>query len=511
MRSLRHLLVAVLLLTLPVPAFAGGPSAPPRFKPAPCPKLAGAEALARATCGYLVVPENRGRPSGRTLRLLVARYPARSARKRPDPIVYLAGGPGDIAPLEVDGLIAAGFIADRDILVMSQRGTMFSRPALTCPSIDDFGRAALGMRFYSEATRRAHLAATQACHRALAATGADLAAYNSTESAADFADLRKVLGYGAWNIYGTSYGSNLAQALMRDHPDGLRGVVLDSVLPANYSVPANWWNARAGFDNLFAACAAQAACDRAHPHLAQTFTRLVNRLEAEPLTTRVRDPAAGEDLDVVLDGGALVDWLRNQTYSVALLRAAPDRLGGLAAGRPDAIAAIAADRVARAPPSHPGAPALSYGLALGVSCREDYPFATPGELAAAGRGAFPDFPASVRREGVGGWAYFNEDCAEVWKVPAAPKAFRQPVASAIPTLLISGTFDTLTSLAGAKAAAAKLTHATFIDIPGVGHFVSPQSPCAQQVIVSFLADPAAPDTACVAALAPPTFAAPRSP
>ncbi|MBA3810300.1 MAG: hypothetical protein H0X27_01405 [Caulobacteraceae bacterium] len=176
MRSLRHLLVAVLLLTLPLAAFARAPNAPPRFEPAPCPKLTGAEALARATCGYLVVPENRGQPSGRTLRLLVARYPARSARKRPDPIVYLAGGPGDIAPLEADGLIAAGFIADRDILVMSQRGTMFSRPALTCPSIDDFARAALGMRFYSEATRRAHLAATRACHRALAATGADLAA-----------------------------------------------------------------------------------------------------------------------------------------------------------------------------------------------------------------------------------------------------------------------------------------------------------------------------------------------
>jgi hypothetical protein len=56
----------------------------------------------------------------------------------------------------------------------------------------------------------------------------------------------------------------------------------------------------------------------------------------------------------------------------------------------------------------------------------------------------------VTREGVGGWAYFNEDCRDVWKVPAALEAMRQPVESAIPTLLISGSFDTLTSLAGAK-------------------------------------------------------------
>jgi pimeloyl-ACP methyl ester carboxylesterase len=148
---------------------------------------------------------------------------------------------------------------------------------------------------------------------------------------------------------------------------------------------------------------------------------------------------------------------------------------------------------------------------LGVSCREDYPFATPEDLAAAGREAFPDYPLSVTREGVGGWAYVNEDCREVWKVPAAPDAMRQPVASSLPTLLISGTFDTLTSLAGAKAAAAKLSNATIISIPGVGHAVSPASPCAQTVIVSFLADPAAPDTSCVGALKPPSFTSVASP
>jgi len=112
----------------------------PRFEPAPCPKLPGADELAKASCGYLVVLENRSPPTGRTIRLLVAKYPARSAEKRADPVVYLAGGPGDIAPLEVNEFIAADFIRDRDILVVSQRGTMFSEPALTCAPIDDFAR-----------------------------------------------------------------------------------------------------------------------------------------------------------------------------------------------------------------------------------------------------------------------------------------------------------------------------------------------------------------------------------
>jgi hypothetical protein len=42
--------------------------------------------------------------------------------------------------------------------------------------------------------------------------------------------------------------------------------------------------------------------------------------------------------------------------------------------------------------------------------------------------------------------------------------------------------------AGAKAAATSLSNAAIINIPGVGHFVSPASPCTQAVIVSFLAD-----------------------
>ena len=137
-----------------------------------------------------------------------------------------------------------------------------------------------------------------------------------------------------------------------------------------------------------------------------------------------------------------------------LLRAAPERIDGLAAGRADAIEAIAKDRTGRAPPPGPDVPALGYGLSLGVSCREDYPFATQADLAAA------------------------------------------------------GSFDTLTSLAGAEAAAAKLSKATIISIPAVGHVVAPQSPCAQTVITSFLADPGTPDTSCVGTLKPPSFTDP---
>ena len=85
MPSLR-LLLTLLLVTIPLPAFAQSNDVLPRFDPAPCPKLEGAETLGSATCGYLVVAENRSRPLGRTIRLMVAKYPARSPEKQPDPV-----------------------------------------------------------------------------------------------------------------------------------------------------------------------------------------------------------------------------------------------------------------------------------------------------------------------------------------------------------------------------------------------------------------------------------------
>ena len=287
----QHLLLLALLLASPVMARAAeGTATVPRFEPASCPKLQGAEALAEASCGYLVVPEDRSRPSGRTIRLMVAKYPAHSSVKRRRSRClsgwwagrHCAPGrqrayrcrfhprPGHTGgePTRHHVLGAGAYLRDHRPV---QPGA--SRPSLLF-----------------RATKRAHLAATEACHRELAATGADLSAYNSTENAADFADLRKVLGITTWNVYGTSYGSYLAQTLMRGHPEGIRSVVLDLVLPTTYTIPGNWWITHAGFDNLFQACAAETACNAAHPHLEKTFTGLVNKLEAEPLTTTVSRP-----------------------------------------------------------------------------------------------------------------------------------------------------------------------------------------------------------------------------
>lgn len=98
----------------------------------------------------------------------------------------------------------------------------------------------------------------------------------------------------------------------------------------------------------------------------------------------------------------------------------------------------------------------------------------------------------------------HDDC-RVWNVPRAPAAERRPVRSHIPTLMLSGTFDAVTALPWARAAARTLPNARIVRIPGVGHFVVPESRCAHEVVASFLARPDAPDTSCVASLRPPVF------
>ena len=493
------------------PAGAGRITSTPRFETAPCPILPGVKALATARCGRLIVPESRARPNGRALRLPVAILPSLSKQPAPDPIVYLSGGPGGIAINEADLLVAAGLNKDRDVVILNQRGAYLSRPALTCPSTDNFTHQLLGFRFYSAATRRAHLAATEACHRRLTALSSDLGAYNTNENAADFADLRTALGYARWNVVGVSYGTDLAQTLMRDHPEGVRSVVLDSTLPVNVTLAGYWTATREGFDALFAACAAQAACNRANPSLMATFTSLVNTLQTRPLTVAIKDPATREESKAVIDGGALIDWLRNQSYDAQALRRAPGLITGLSRGDKKAIEDIALDRARSAPPFIPDTPAVSYGLAFGVVCREQNPPGTDEAIIEAGREAFPAFPTSIRDQAVGGWAYANDDCREVWKVPVAPPQTLRPVLSPIPTLLISGGWDAVTSPAWTKAVAAGLPNATTITIPGAGHFVSPHSPCAQVVIASFLENPIRPDTSCVNALKAPDFTALPSP
>ena len=247
-------------LTVLALALGARAHAAPPFEPGACAfPLPPSRTAASVRCGALVVPENRDEPTGRTLRLAVAVFKNPSATTASDPIVYLSGGPGGSA-LEYlrytfDPLFAGLSPSGRDVVVFDQRGVGVSQPALDCAletgTLDDW----------------------LSCGERLRAT-ADLGQYHTAWNAADVNDLRIALGYDRINLWGASYGTRLALDVMRDYPQAVRSVVLDSVYPPDVDLqvdaPAN---AQRAFDHLFASCAAEASCAAAFPDLGEPWWR----------------------------------------------------------------------------------------------------------------------------------------------------------------------------------------------------------------------------------------------
>ncbi|MFJ9944810.1 alpha/beta fold hydrolase [Streptomyces erythrochromogenes] len=468
------------------------------YEPGPCPKTPEPiKALEGARCGTLTVPENREKPGGRTIELGVAIVPAASGTPKADPIVWLAGGPGDDAVGEAQMAIDGGLNRDRDVVFMSQRGTYSADPDLLCPNIDEFNARSVGLVHDAPSTERLHVEATKACRDKLAAAGIDLAAYNDIQSAADYEDLRKTLGIDKWNLYGISYGTHLALAYMRLHPEGLRSVGIDGILPPSKAgSAATWSSARQGFDGLFKACAEQPACNKRYPNLSATFDKLVRQLEAEPVTTTVTLPGSDKPVKVVLDGGALVNWMTSATHVAPQVPAALDEL---AHGKPQRIARQWAG--GKLSPQAMGR--VAHGLVYGVFCSEWTPYESEQAALRGGQATFPSFPRSVQAQAPQ-LTFLHPDC-DVWNVPAAPPSIRDATRGDIPTLALSGGFDSQTGADNGPYVARTLPNAKVVTVPYEPHVVFATSKCAQQIAVSFFDNPSAPNTACLKTLEPPEF------
>ncbi|MEV5240126.1 alpha/beta fold hydrolase [Streptomyces cinnamoneus] len=473
------------------------PAVAPRFVPGPCPKTPEPiAALSTARCGILEVPENRARPAGRTVKLPVAVIRATAAKPRQDPVVFMAGGPGADTFDDIPFLVDSGLNRDRELIIMAQRGNLYAQPHLACPEIDRYNARAVGLRYDTRASQRPLLDAVKKCRDRLTADGIDLSAYNTTENAADFAALRTALGIPSWNVYGYSYGTNLALTYLREHPQGIRAVALDSLTPPKNTVlPVTWSSAKEGIDAIFTACAAEPRCNSRYPGIARTLTQQVRRLEARPLTLNARPPSGGNPVKVDIDGGALLNLLVANAVKPPDVPAALDELSR---GRPERFAQ------ARAADSVQAVGVWGHGLTESVACSEWVPGSSPSDLLKAGRRAFPGWPDSVLAQAP--QLPFQYDVCRIWNVPDRTSVQRVATVSAVPTLLLSGTFDVKTGASMAKDAARTLSRSTSVLIPGIGHWVVPQSPCAQHVLASFLASPTEPpDTGCVAGLAPKPF------
>lgn len=246
--------------------------------------------------GTFTVPENRRAPHSRPITLAFVRFPSTS-RRPGHPIVFLAGGPGESGIDVARGQHFHLFMALReaaDVVVLDQRGTGASRPAIRC---DEKWTVPLG-----QPTARAELLAlalerSRACADSLRAGGADLDGYNTVESADDFDALRIALGAEKIQLLGASYGTHLGFAVLRRHGARVGRCVFGgaegpdhtfkppSVVERYLARIGEWVRRDPGWGKRF-------------PDFVGTMRDTLARLERNPVSLEMPDPMSGQRVGV---------------------------------------------------------------------------------------------------------------------------------------------------------------------------------------------------------------------
>lgn len=442
-------------------------------------------------CGYLTVPSNHAEPNGKELRLGVVIFKAENPL--PDPVFMAQGGPGGSTIDTYANILLTreAFRGNRDFVLLEQRGTLRSKPALYCREYDDLVLQYLDVDLPLDEFNRMYLETMLQCRERLVAQGAQLSDFDSYENARDIEALRLALGYEKINLYGVSYGSLLAQHYMRLYPGSLRSVILDGVVAPQNNIfldsPANQQRA---FRHLFDSCAADEACNRHYPNLEKVFYGLVDQLDANPVRLTLRDNKTQQSHPAILDGYALQGILFQSLYASDFARTAPHLLYSAKQGDYAVLSAFVSlvtfDRT------------MSYGMYFSVMCAEDADFAASDLDLSKLEPRIAEFN---RTSAVDALEFCNH-----WNVEALGPETDQEISSDIPTLLLSGSFDPVTPASNAQLAAAGLSRSYLYEFPRGGHGQLFDSDCADSVIGAFWENPSqAPDASCITQSQEPLF------
>lgn len=413
-----------------------------------------------AKCGTFEVFENRR--DGRKLSLSVSVLPALSSRPLPDPLVLLAGGPGqaasDIAPTFAVALNKLR--RDRDIVVLDQRGTGGSHP-LIC-DFDEPG-SSLADRLRTDPDE----AKIAACVDALGAD-ADLRFYGTEIAIDDLDDVRKALGYRRINLWGGSYGTRVALAYLRKYPEAVRSAVLDGVAPMSLVLPMY---APQDMDRalslLFAQCRDDEACAKKWPGLEEEFKAL---LESLPQTTTLPDPLTGDISEVTITREAFVRVIGGLLYQAEATSLIPLTIAR--AAQKDFRPFVGQAEYLRT--SSKGL--VANGLYYSVVCTEDRPLFDEASLAEAAKGTFL---------GAGHADELLRVCNHLPRGEVSA-GFRNPVSSDVPVLLLSGELDPVTPPRWAEDASQTLSRSMHVTFSGTGHGTL-GSGCARDLVETFVA------------------------
>ena len=434
----------------------------------------------KARCGTLLRPldpsQGLADSDSPTIELRVAVVPALNLQPENDPIVPIAGGPGQ-GSIDFYSAMEGAFEPlrrNRDILLVDQRGTGGSS-RMDCPIDDDT------LLFESDVTLEDTVEFINEC---LGELPHDPRYFTTSVAVTDLEAVRKALGYSALNLYGISYGTRVAQHFARRYPDSTRTVVIDGVVPPQVALgPEIATESQKAVDNILARCAEDDACSEHFPDIEATFARIVAELRDESVEVLVPHPNTGRFETITIGAGQFAGAVRLLAYSPTTIALLPLFIHEAGEGN---WAPIAAQFMMTALQM---SDAIAMGMHNAIMCTEDIPFLDKATIDYDGIDA--SYMGSFQMETL-------EAICTSWPSGPIDPEFKVPVATDLPFLLLSGDADPITPPRYAELAAVDLSNAAHLIGKHQGHGQISVG-CTSRVIADFVetADPGAIDTDCM--------------
>jgi pimeloyl-ACP methyl ester carboxylesterase len=407
----------------------------------------------QAELGTLFVPEQYARLSGRPRALRFVRLKSVAQPATAAPVIYLAGGPGGSGIETARGPRWPIFDAVRqhaDVILLDQRGSGRSDPPPPCPPPADAPLALdVPLQEAGPLLRAVEADATR-CIAFWRANGVALESYTTEASADDIALLRRALAVPRVSLWGMSYGTHLALAVLRRH-----GATVERAALMGTEGPDHTLKLPLSADSVLARVDAWAASDPAAstmtPDLIGTIDRQLARLATTPAVAEVPG-ADGRPTRVAIgrfDLQLAVAMALGRTNTASLL---PPALGLLEAGDASLLARLLVP-IRRGVFQRAAMP-LAMDAASGATIARRRTVAEQAKASRLGDALnFPMLDDTLRALGL-------RDLGD---------RFRAPVRSRVPTLFVSGTLDARTPPANADEVLRQFGDARHLVLVGAGH------------------------------------------
>lgn len=445
-------------------------------------------------CGSIKRPLNPAEAQGTQIDIRFVVVPAMARNKQPDPVLVLAGGPGqsaiNIAPMMISRL--ARLNNRRDLVFIDQRGTGKSAP-LQCADEEQLPMAE-GLDANAQFQR------LERCRQDLSKLPyGDLRYFSTSVAMQDFEAVRVALGAPAWNLIGGSYGTRAALEYLRLFPAQVRRTVIDGVAPPDMALPASIsTDGQAALEASFKACEKEPACASQFPQLRQQWAGLLQSL---PRKISVLHPLTGLPESFSLSREMLLRAVRLPLYAPSLAAALPTAIAAASQGRFEGLlglsSAFGGGRAGK----------LAQGMHFSVVCAEDMP-----RLADSKDAAGADFGQDQAQ-------FYTQACKNWPRASIAPDFYKLPPAPS-PVLLLSGGADPVTPPRHGERVAKALgatqaQRVQHIVVPEAGHGVMGLG-CMRELLFRFIdaktdAQALPQDASCASKIPRPTVFMPPQP